>query len=83
MADGDELLSAGARVNRVDEEGNVHLFLYSLHTTIGFNVGTKGVPFWARRIGGFVTIRVTDGQAPVGSVIAVEERPSAHDRGES
>lgn len=52
------LKATGARVNSVDEEGEVSLFLYSWGRSYTFNVGGVGAKEWGARIGDLVTVQI-------------------------
>lgn len=58
-----ELLTTGARVNRVDEEGEVELFCYSLHRTFAFRVDVKEAARWGALLGRAITITIVDTDA--------------------
>ncbi len=58
------LLSTGARVNRVDEEGEVELFCYALERTFAFRVAPAEASGWGAIIGRVLRVEVLD-DAPI------------------
>ena len=52
----------GARVNSVDEEGEVTLYLYSARRTFSFRADYGEHKDWGARLGDYVTITVTEGK---------------------
>lgn len=57
------LLITGARVNRVDEEGEVDLFCFSLQRTFAFRVAPGEAAKWGALLGKALTISVHDEDA--------------------